>query len=361
MLKEKIKILVTDDSLVTRKFLVNMLSTDPDIEVIGTANDGAEAIAFIRKRKPDVITMDINMPVMDGFEATLNIMRELPIPIVIVSSAFSNTDATKKFKALEAGAVGILPLPVGLGHPDYEKSMKHFVSYMKTMSEVKLIRRWSHTPGSIRKDVNTQLQISTPPAPKVEPSHIINLIAIGASAGGPMVVKEILEKLPENLTVPIIIVQHIESEFTQGYVDWLNLTSKIKVLIAKDGESMEPGKAYMAPGDYHIGVKSANTLRISKEAPDNGLRPSVAFLFRSVLNVYHHKSICILLSGMGVDGAKELKMLRDAGSITIAQNAETALIHGMPGEAIKLGGASHIMSPSQIINFIQKRVSTISK
>ena len=332
---------------------------DPEVEIIGTASNGAEAIAFVRKMKPDVITMDINMPVMDGFEATINIMREIPIPIVIVSSAYSPSETAKKFRALEVGAVGILPLPFGIGHPDFEKTMKHFISTVKLMSEVKLIKRWTYTPKTTKTDNNAEpfVQIKTNNALASK----VSIIVIGASAGGPIAVKEILDNISVNLAVPIIIVQHIDSEFTQGYVDWLNLSSSVKVLIAKDGEKMEPGKAYMAPGDYHIGVKSLDTIMISKDIHESSLRPSVSFLFRSVLNVYNNKAIGILLSGMGADGAKELKLLKDCGSITIAQDAASSLIHGMPGEAIKMGGASYVLSPSQIVSFIHKHVPVLSK
>jgi two-component system chemotaxis response regulator CheB len=359
MPKDKIKILVTDDSIVTSKFLVNMLAMDPDVEIIGTASNGKEALAFVRKMKPDVITMDINMPIMDGFEATANIMREIPIPIVIVSSAYSPAETAKKFRALEVGAVGILPLPFGTGHPDFEKSMKHFVSTIKLMSEVKLIRRWAHTPNTIKPAVDKEYLVQINPEKALESK--VSIIAIGASAGGPISVKEILDNISADLAVPIIIVQHIDPEFTQGYADWLNLSSHIPVMIAKDGEKMEAGKAYMSPGDYHIGVKSLNTIMITKDLYESSLRPSVSFLFRSLLNVYHNKAIGILLSGMGADGAKELKLLKDEGSITIAQDASSSLIHGMPGEAIKIGGASYVLSPSQIVNFIQKHVPTLSK
>jgi two-component system chemotaxis response regulator CheB len=359
MTKEKIKILVTDDSAVTRKFLVALLSSDPDIEVIGTATNGAEAIAFIRKTKPDVITMDINMPVMDGFEATINIMSEIPIPIVIVSSEYSSSETAKKFKAFEVGAVSILPLPFGIGHVEYEASKKRFISTVKLMSEVKLIRRWTKSPNPAVKSYQNEEHLISE-AFKAKESFI-GIIAIGASAGGPIAVKDILDNISPDLSVPIIVVQHIDAEFTQGYADWLNFTSKIKVVIANDKEVMEPGKVYMAPGNHHIGVSDMNTILISKDVPERGLRPSVSFLFRSIRNVYHNNALCILLSGMGADGAIELKQLKDAGSITIAQDAESSLIHGMPGEAIKLGGASHILSPLQIVNFIKECNLILSK
>lgn len=181
MTKEKIKILVTDDSAVTRKFLVSLLSSDPDIEVIGTATNGAEAIAFIRKTKPDVITMDINMPVMDGFEATINIMSEIPIPIVIVSSGYSSSETAKKFRAFEVGAVSILPLPFGIGHVEYEASKKRFISTVKLMSEVKLIRRWNRTPNQVIPNYLSNEHQNHYVIKTTESA--VNIIAIGASAG----------------------------------------------------------------------------------------------------------------------------------------------------------------------------------
>jgi two-component system chemotaxis response regulator CheB len=358
MEKEKIKVLVTDDSLVTRKFLVKMLSLDPEIEVIGTACNGVEAIEFIRKTKPDVITMDINMPLMDGFEATINIMSEMPVPIVIVSSGYTISETEKKFRALEVGAVAIMPLPYGVGNPDYELTMKRFVSTVKLMSQVKLIKRWNRSTNSDQKNNNPDLILPFEDIKDI--GSKVRILVIGASAGGPIALKEILDHIPSDLPCPVIIVQHIDAEFTQGFADWLNLTSAIHVSLATDGEVLIPGNAYMAPGDHHIGVSAIDTIKVSKEVHESGLRPSVSYLFRSVRGVYCDKALAVLLSGMGADGATELKLLKDAGSITIAQDAASSLIHGMPGEAIKLGGACYVLSPSQIVNFIQKCVLTLS-
>jgi two-component system chemotaxis response regulator CheB len=355
----KIKVLVTDDSLVIRKFLVKMLSMDPDIEVIGTANNGAEAIEFIRKTKPDVITMDINMPIMDGFEATTNIMSEIPIPIVIVSSGYTISETAKKFRALEVGAVAILPLPYGPENPDYEITMKRFVSTVKLMSQVKLIKRWNRSPNTIQNKNQQESLLLIDEAQDAVSK--VRILVIGASAGGPIALKEIMDNVPHSLPFPVIIVQHIDAEFTQDFADWLNLSSAIPIYIAEDGEILKPGKAYMAPGDHHIGVSAMDIAKVTKDVAESGLRPSVSFLFRAVRNIYRDKAIAVLLSGMGADGASELKLLKDAGSITIAQDVASSLIHGMPGEAIKLGGACHVLSPSQIVNFIQKCVLTLSK
>jgi two-component system chemotaxis response regulator CheB len=296
---------------------------------------------------------------MDGFEATAIIMSEIPVPIVIVSSGYTISETAKKFMALEAGAVAILPLPYGAGNPDYESTMKRFISTVKLMSQVKLIKRWNRSSNTVHTKIDYD---SIPPiVDKGDIGSKIKILVIGASAGGPIALKEILDNVPKSLPFPVIIVQHIDTEFTQGFADWLNLTSAIHVCLATDGEALKPGKAYIAPGDHHIGVSDIDTIRISKEVPESGLRPAVSYLFRSVRNIYRDKAIAVLLSGMGADGAKELKLLKDAGSVTIAQDAASSLIHGMPGEAIKLGGACYVLSPSQIVSFIQTCVLTLFK
>lgn len=353
MTHRKIKILITDDSLTVRNFLVKILSFDPEVEIVGTAQDGLEAVEFVKKTKPDVITMDINMPRMDGFEATLKIMQENPIPIVIVSGDYNIADTVKTFKALECGAVAILPRPVGIGNPDFEENVDKFVSTVKLFSQVKVIRRWNKTHHPIQ--VKDHLPVSSQTSKGID--QPIRMIAIGASAGGPLVLQQILRDIPSTIEVPLLIVQHLDIEFAQGYVDWLNILSNIPVKIAKDGDVLLPGVAYMAPGGHHIGVRPYNSILVSNEAPEKGHRPSVAYMFRSVRKVYRNQVLAIILSGMGNDGAEELKLLKDIGAITIAQDFESSLIHGMPGESIRIGAASYVFSPDQIIQFIKRNVS----
>jgi two-component system chemotaxis response regulator CheB len=357
MTNRKIKILITDDSLTVRNFLVRIFSVDPDVEIVGTAEDGIEAIAFVKKYKPDIITMDINMPRLDGFEATLKIMQDNPIPIVIVSGDYNMSDTAKTFQALECGAVAILPRPVGVGNPDFEEVVHKFVSTVKLLSEVKVIRRWNRIYNSaVTKD-----KVTLPSESFKDIDLSIRVIAIGASAGGPLVLQQILRNIPSNISVPVLIVQHLDIEFAQGYVDWLNLLSNIPVKIANDGDALTAGVAYMAPGNHHLGVKAFNIILISGDTPEKGHRPSVSYMFRSVRSVFRNKVLAILLSGMGNDGAEELKLLKDIGAVTIAQDFESSLIHGMPGEAIRLGAASYIFSPNQIIQFIKKNVLLSTK
>ncbi len=355
--KQKIKILITDDSLTVRNYLVKIFSVDPEVEIIGTAVDGFEAIEFVRKNKPDIITMDINMPRLDGFETTLKIMQENSIPIVIVSGDYNVSDTAKTFQALECGAVAILSRPVGLGNPDFDEAVHKFITTVKLLSEVKVIRRWNSVSKSTVSPDNLTLSLN--PFPDIK--KVIRIIAIGASTGGPLVLQQILQNIPSTISVPILIVQHLDIEFAQGYVDWLSILSNIPIKIATDGERLRAGVAYMAPGDYHIGVNAFNAICISKDPAEKGHRPSVAFMFRSVRKVFCDQVLAILLSGMGNDGAEELKLLKDIDAITIAQDQKSSLIHGMPGEAIRLGAASYIFSPEQIIEFIKRNVTLSTK
>jgi two-component system chemotaxis response regulator CheB len=180
------------------------------------------------------------------------------------------------------------------------------------------------------------------------------IIAIGASAGGPQAIHAILKDIPVTLKIPVMVVQHIDRNFADGYCDWLNTVSNLPVHIARDAEPMLPGHVYLPPGDFHLGLSRHNVIRLSQTQTENGLRPAVSHLFRDIKTVYGNKSMAILLSGMGTDGAKELKLLRDAGATTIAQDVGSCLVHGMPGEAIKLGGALKVMSPEEIVNEIIK-------
>ncbi len=348
MTEAKIKVLLVEDSLIVLKLLTAILSEDPQFEIIGSVTNGKLAIEFVKHNKPDIISMDINMPVMDGLEATRQIMYYNPVPIVIVSSLYDPTGVQMTFNVLKAGALTILPKPNGPGHPNFVQTAKEYRNMLKLMSRITV------TAKKIKPE-NTHLINSQP-----QKNNLINqtiqrkIIAIGASAGGPIAVQTILNNIPKSLPVPILIVQHIDSHFADGFCSWLNATSSIKVNIAYDGEKLLPGHAYLPPGDSHLGIQKEGIATVSKEAPERNLRPAVSYLFKSLANTYGKNSIAILLSGMGQDGANELKTLHNLGSLTIAQDEATSLVHGMPGEAIRIGGASLILSPENIVNELVK-------
>lgn len=347
-----IKVLVVEDSPVVREYLIHILTSDPEIQVIGSATDGEEAVEAVKHKKPDVITMDIHMPRMNGFDATRRIMETQPTPIVIVSGSSTAKEVSMTFRAIEAGALAIVPRPVGVGHPDYEKMTKELVQTVKLMSEVKVVRRWAF--------VRQKEEISpTMPKAELELKQIpaeINLVAIGSSAGGPAVLQTILSGLPKDFSVPVLIVQHMTHGFTQGLVEWLAQSTGFPVHIAVDGEYLLPGHAYFAPDGFHMKVEFGNRIAFSKDDPENGLRPSVSYLFRSVSNVFGRNAVGVLLSGMGKDGAEELKVMKEKGAPTIAQDKESSVVHGMPGEAIKLDAATYILPPEKIVALLTNLV-----
>ncbi len=335
-----IKVLVVEDSPAVRDFLVHVLNSDPDIHVVGTAATGEQAIETTRLRRPDVITMDIHMPEMDGLEATRRIMETTPTPIVIVSGSSDPREIATTFNAMEAGALAVLRRPAGIGHPDHAATTAELIQTVKLMSEVKVVRRWpNHRPGAAPRPAEGGLKRA---------AAGIRVIAIGASTGGPPVLHTILAALPRDFPAPVLIVQHMAAGFVRGFAEWLAQSSRLPVRLAVHGEPLVPGQIYIAPDDHHLTVGSGGRIALTRTPPENGLRPAVSCLFRSIAQVYGGDAIAGLLTGMGSDGAEELKQLKDLGAVTFAQDRDSSVVHGMPGEAIKLDAAMLVLSPEKI-------------
>jgi len=343
-----IKVLVVEDSPVVREFLVYILGSDSDIRVVGTAHDGEEALEAVRRYRPDVITMDIHMPKMDGLEATRRIMETEPIPIVIVSGSTDPHENTKTFRAMEAGALAVLARPAGIGHPDHETTAKELVQTVKLMSEVKVVRRWPQTrrepilPSAAQALAGKQVRV-----PGKIPAKI-KVIAMGASTGGPPVLHMILAMLPKDFPLPVLIVQHMATGFVTSFAEWLAQSSSLPVHVAMHGELILPGHVYIAPDECQMKVAHDGKIVLTKDGPENGLRPSVSYLFRSLATVYGGEAVAGLLTGMGRDGADELRLLKEKGAVTFAQDKDSSVVHGMPGEAIKLDAATFILAPDKI-------------
>ena len=340
-----IRVLIVEDSPVVRELLTHILCSDPEIQVVGTAENGAEAVEMASRLAPDVITMDIHMPVLDGYDATRRIMREHPVPVVIVSARFDSKDVEGSFRAIEAGALTILKSPVGIGHPDHERMARELIRTVKLMSEAKVVRRW-HRMGD-----GEDSQVSLPPVPKLcgrSPLEI-EVVVIGASTGGPVVIQSLLSGIPGNFPVPILVVQHMADGFIRGFVDWLNRTSNLQVCIAEENEHILPGKAYVAPSGSQMILRPGGRISYTKDAGEYGLCPSVSHLFLSAAKIYGSKALAILLTGMGRDGVAEMKMLKNMGAVTIAQDRESSVVYGMPGEAVRIGAVTHILSQEMIV------------
>jgi len=337
-----IKVLVVEDSPVIRELLVHVLSSDPAIAVIGTSRDGEEALSAVEELRPDLITMDIHMPKMNGLDATRRIMETHPTPIVVVSGSSNAREVATTFHAMEAGAVAFADRPRGIGHPDHEATAKELVQTVKLMAEVKVVRRWAR----LRRDMVVPAVRS--PVEVRPASAEITLVAMGASTGGPLVLQTILSGLPGNFSAPVLIVQHMAAGFVKGFVEWLAPTSALPIHVATHGEQILPGHAYIAPDGFQMKLEAGKRLCLAQEEPVNGHRPSVSYLFRSVAEVCAPKAVGVLLTGMGKDGAEELKRMREKGAVTIAQDQESSVVHGMPGEAIRLEAATYVLPPNRI-------------
>ncbi len=348
-----IKVLIVDDSSTVQEYLAYIFGSDPAFQVIAAARSGAEALKAIQETRPDVITMDIHMPEMDGYEATRLIMQTAPTPIVIVTASASGKEVDSTFRALEAGALAVELRPPGIGHAEHKAAVKHLLDTVRMMSEIKVVRRISR----LVKD------IPTPPT-LITSTHLAGeyqLVAIGTSTGGPPVLHKILSLLPSNLPVPVLIVQHISAGFTEGFVDWLTSASGFPIHIASHDQQLLPGHGYVAPEGFHIGVASGLRIMLSDHAPEDNLRPSVAYLFRTTAQVLGSRAVGVLLTGMGRDGAKELKEMRNRGALTIAQDEASSIVYGMPGEAVQLGAAMFVLPPEAIAATLASLVATNHK
>lgn len=344
-----ITVLIVDDSPVVRRLLSRILQSDPEIEVIGEAENGIRALDFLKSHKPHVITMDIQMPVMDGLIATRSIMETYPTPVIIVSANWQPLEVAKTFEAIEAGALSLLEKPKGPNSPGSEEIAAQLIAGVKLAAKVR-----------VRK-LRSNKTYKTLESPKKVKRREIRVIAIGASTGGPPAIREFLSFLPEDFPIPILLVQHIAIGFTKGFAEWLHEATPLKAQMARNNTFLEGRTIYVAPEGYQMGVKYGGLLALTKDPPEHSMIPSVSYLFRSVAKVYKEKGVGVLLTGMGIDGALELKGIKDMGGLTFAQDRDSSVIHGMPGEAIRLGSSQYVLSPKGIALALKEIVHKIER
>lgn len=338
--KRKIHVLVADDSRVARDLLRCLIESDDELEWVGEATDGMQAVQMTRELKPDIVVMDLVMPGMSGLEATRQIMLECPTPIVIASAVYDARNSAHIFKTLSAGALGLLAKPSASASHDEER--RNFVVTLKSLSRFSVCGdRHAHAP----EVQPTRPSIDLPPAKP-------RLLAIGASTGGPKALATLLAALPADFPVPIVVVQHISPEFLEGMVDWLNDLTPLKVTIARQDELCLPGWVYFAPDYHHLRIDENLRASLSDDPPLHNVRPAVTPLFQSAARTLGGAAIGVLLTGMGCDGADGLKEIREAGGLTIAESESTAVVFGMPGAAIQCGAAREVLPLDQIAQFL---------
>jgi two-component system chemotaxis response regulator CheB len=342
----RLRVLVADDSPSARLLIQGILEADPELEVVGQAGDGAEAVALADRLAPDVITMDVAMPGVDGLEATRQIMARVPRPIVLVSGVFT-PDLDNSFRALEAGAVTLLEKPSGPGSPAFAQEAAELVATVKLMAGVKLVRR---SPPRPSRAARAGLR-----RPSGRPGEPLRIVAMAASTGGPPAVAQILRALPADWPVPVLVVQHIGAGFDAGLVRYLDECCPLPVSVAKDGQELAGGEVHVCPAEAHLGVTTGHVLTVTAGEPIDGYRPSANHLFRSVAAAFGPGAAGVVLTGMGRDGADGLLSLRQAGGLAIAQDSTTSTVYGMPRQAVLRGAAEQVLPVEDIARVLIAR------
>ena len=346
----KVRVLIVEDSPVVQQLLAHIVDDDPRLEVAGIASSGEEALRVAERDKPDVVSLDIRLPGIDGFEVTKRLMHQNPVPIVVVAADVNDLDIP--MRALQAGALAVVEKPVGLGRTDYQAVARHLCTQLHGMSQVKVIRqRTERFP--IRRAAEP------PPYPVAPPKAAggrYAALGLVASTGGPPALVKLLGGLPRTFPLPIFLVQHIGAPFVAGFAQWLGTVCPFPVELGHTGTRPLPGRVYVAPGEAHMTVERSGIL-LTGGALVCGQRPSGEVLFKSLASAYGTGAVGVLLTGMGEDGARGLLDMRRAGAYTIAEHASTAVIYGMPGTAVRLGAAEEELPLPQIAPRLVELVS----
>jgi two-component system chemotaxis response regulator CheB len=339
-----IRLLLVEDSAVQREFISFVLEESGEFDIVGTAVDGEDGVEQASKLHPDVILMDCQMPKLDGVAATRVIMETNPTPIVLMTASPVESEFT--FDAIKNGALAVASKPPAFGSPTFDRVAGQLVRTVRLMSEVKVVRRWPVRP-----------RMQAPSAPAKPPAATssragVHIVALVGSTGAPGVIAEILTAIGPASPATFLIVQHMSEGFIAGFASWLSTRTGIRVAIAQDGALTQAGHGYIAPDGMHMGIDAEGRIKLSTEPDDEGFRPSGNYLLQSVARAFGPRAMGVLLTGMGRDGAKGLLELQRAGGVTVVQNEETSVVFGMPGEAVRLGAAAHVLPPDEIARFI---------
>ncbi|MEZ4668832.1 MAG: chemotaxis-specific protein-glutamate methyltransferase CheB [Anaerolineae bacterium] len=355
-----IRVLLADDSATTRTHLAQMIEDAPGLQLVGAARDGEEAVRMVEALHPDVVSMDIRMPRMDGLEATRQIMARQPTPTVVVSGLIDE-DVDLSFRAMEAGALAVLRKPPARQSPDHTLLRRQFINTLTAMAGVSVVRRWNDT-GPLTEPASRVEPPSSDAAtryvtPEESALSTPEIIAIGASAGGPSALCTLLGDLPSTFRAPILIVQHMPDEFVSGLARWLGKHTELNITVAEHGETLQPGSVYIAPGAKHLTVvRRSAQLQIKLIPNEDRYRycPAIDVLLASVTEVCGTTGVGIILTGMGEDGAAGLLALRQAGGRTFAQSEASCTVFGMPGAALARGAVEQTLTPAHMAEVLRQ-------
>jgi two-component system chemotaxis response regulator CheB len=351
---ERIRVLVVEDSRAQRELLVALLEESGIFTVVGTASSGPQAVESTVRLRPDIIAMDIHMPGFDGYEATRQIMRQTPTPIVMVSSSIGDA-ARRSLEAQTVGALAVVRKPGSRFHREYEQDREVLLRTLRLMADVPVVTR--HTR-----------RVQPMPAPadgSGQQSSIRNrrfsLLAIASSTGGPAAVQVLLQGLGKDFPLPIMLAQHIARGFVEALVDWLQNTTPFVLRIATSGERMQPGHVYLPPDDQHILVHEQHMVRLRPIADGDRYCPSGDYLFESVARVYGRHALGVILTGMGNDGARGLRVLHERGGHTFAQDEASCVVYGMPQAAVALGAVTRIEPLGNLAQALLQQIGHVAE
>jgi len=344
--RRRIRVMIVEDSRPVREMLEYIIGNDPRLEVAAAVDSAEEALRRLQKVSPDVISMDIRLPGMNGFEATQRIMAEKPTPIVVVSASVESQELKISMNALRAGALSVMEKPVSTSHRDYADLAERLCTQLVIMSEVRVIRQ--RVRRHLGVHATTPAVAAASPSPMIPPAvGTFQMLGVVASTGGPNALVKLLGGLGTNVSVPVLLVQHITPSFMKGFVSWLDGISPLPVSEATDRQVPKAGQVYVAPADVHL-VLERGCLRLENSAPVSVQRPSGTVLFRSMARSLGSKCLGVLLTGMGEDGAAGLRSVRDAGGYTIAEDETTAVVYGMPAAAVNMGAVCESLPLDEI-------------
>lgn len=349
-----IRVLITDDSATSRQLLSHILGSAAGIQVVGEAVNGEEAVRMARSLHPDLILMDIHMPVMDGLAATQEIMIHSPTPIVLVSASTMVHETATAMQALRAGALTLLLKPAGPAAPNHDQASRELIDTVRAMADVKVVRR---RIGATPLPLNRQVKTTPPTTVRQSP---VRICAVATSTGGPPALLKLFSGLPADFPVPIVAVQHIATGFTDGLAKWLDSSVALTVKVPETGERLCPGTVYLAREDYHLGVARDGSALLSKAAPLHGFRPSATHLFHSVAEIYGKQALAVILTGMGHDGVEGLRRVREVGGTIFAQDEASCVVFGMPGAAVAENLPDQILPLDRMATAILARTASAS-